>query len=102
MADFEYYTVTLDHTEPKDGWHTRALMIVKAENGEDALYRFGLLYSHHYANSAKATKGIHIEDGFHDLITEGTQKIIVKVKGGSQSAPASFSYSNAISVRQAA
>lgn len=93
----DYYTVTLDYTATGEG-HTRAILIQYAFNENAAREHFGRIHDTYFAQCATVVKGIHIENGFQDLVTDYAKKVILKVKSKNPDAPPMFSYSNSIYV----
>jgi len=92
-----YYTVTSDYM-PLEGGNTHAIVIAKASSETVALEYFQSIYGFQAAMSAKPREGIHIDNGFNELLTDEARKIIVKIKSKSPTAPTDFSYSNKIHV----
>ena len=89
----EHFTITLNHGGLK------AIMIQQAENEHQAYNEFVEVFGAFYRDLCHLTEGIHIENGFQDLITEGARKLLLKVKNGSPDAPKVFSYLNSMVVQ---
>ena len=72
-----YFTITSDIMN-KDG-HMQAIMIIDADNEEYAKREYVKTF-----NLAKfdIEEGIHIADGFADLVTAPIKKMITKYKSG--------------------
>ena len=90
-----YYTITLDHTNAKEG-HKRAIMILDAKSENEATAKFLNTFGPQYYNNLTLTEGIHIPQGFDRLLTEQAKKYILKVKSKSEDAPPLMSYQNMI------
>ena len=90
-----YYTVTLDHTSPKEG-HKRAIMILDAKDDIEAGAMFLLSFGSDYGDEMNITEGIHVPAGFDRLLTEQAKKYIMKVKTKAEDAPPLMSYQNMI------
>lgn len=88
-----YYTVTLDHVSNKDG-HKRAIMILDAEDEEEAEAKFSHSFGTH--NNINVIQGIHVPEGFDRLLTDQAKKYIMKVKTNAEDAPPLMSYQNMI------
>jgi hypothetical protein len=91
----EYFTVTMDHSAQGTG-HTRAILIQRAQDEEDAREHFGKVHGNYFASDATVVKGIRIEPEFQDLVTETARKFILKLTSKNPDAPGMFSYSNSI------
>ena len=59
-----------------------------------SLSRFETLYGNGLANKSTVNEGIHIENGFNDLLTDQARRILVKIKSNSSTAPDDFVYTN--------
>ena len=92
-----YYTITMDHVS--GGGHTRAIMILDAEDEYEAEKQFLVAFGPEYYKSVNVTKGIHIESGFDKLLTDHAKKYILKVKTKSDDAPPLISYQNMIHLK---
>lgn len=97
MIEYDYYTITMDYMATGEG-HSRAILIQYAQSEDEARENFKNVHGAYFTQFAKVTKGIHIDDGFQDLITEYAKKLILKVKSKNPDAPPMFSYSNCIHV----
>mgnify|MGYP006284411631 CR=1 FL=1 len=96
-----YYTVTMDHHSNSDG-HTRAIMIVDAEDETEASAKFLNTFGSQYHKSINLQEGIHVPEGFDRLLTEQAKKYIMKVKTKADDAPPLMSYQNMIKLNYAA
>lgn len=85
-----YYTITSD-IQNKEG-HTQAIMIIDIEDEEAAKREFVKTFKLYDFN---VDKGIHIADGFADLVTAPIKKLILKHKSGN-SDTSLVSYCNSI------
>jgi hypothetical protein len=72
-----YFTITSD-IQNKEG-HTLALMIIDADNEEYAKREYIKTFN---LPSFDIQEGIHISDGFADLVTAPIKKLITKHKSG--------------------
>ena len=90
-----YYTLTMDRACGKDG-HTTAIMIVDARDERDATSKFLNAFGAKFYNDLSVTKGIHIEQGFDQLLTDQAKKYILKVKSNAKDAPPNLFYQNMI------
>lgn len=95
-----YWTLTLEHTDPDS--HKRAIMIVDAKNKNEATAKFLNTFGPQYYNEVALTEGIHIPSGFDRLLTEHVKKYILKVKSGTDDAPAKLEYHNMIDLSHVA
>lgn len=85
-----YYTITSDlHNK---GGHTQAIMIIEAENEDDAKSEYLKTFN---LSEYNIVKGIKIEDGFSDLLTSPIKKFIMKHKSGN-SESSLISYCNSV------
>lgn len=88
-----YYTITSDYS-PINGGNSHAIMITKTSSESAALAHFQTLYGFNATQKAKIIKGIHVENGYNDLLTEVAKKTIVKIISGSKNSPSDFFYQN--------
>ena len=72
-----YFTITSDIMN-KDG-HTQAIMIIDADNEEYAKREYIKTFN---LPEFDISEGIHIADGFADLVTAPIKKLITKYKSG--------------------
>jgi hypothetical protein len=75
-----YFTITSD-IQNKDG-HTQAIMIINADNEEYAKREYIKTFN---LPVFDISEGIHIADGFADLVTAPIKKLITKYKSGNSS-----------------
>lgn len=95
MEEYDYYTITLDYLATGEGL-TRGLMIQFAKNEDEARKHFADVYGSYFAMGADVKKGIHINEGYDDLLTDMSKKFILKIKTKSEDRPPMFSYQNMI------
>lgn len=88
-----YYTITTD-IQNKDG-HTQSIMILDAKDKMDATAKFLNTFGPQYYNDLNVVEGIHIADGFADLVTTPIKKLIMKYKSGNSDVSL-VSYCNSI------
>lgn len=93
----DWFTVTLDYMATGEG-HTRAIWIGRATSEEEAKERFGVAHGKYFAMGAEAKRGLHIENGYADLLTDYAKKVLVKIKAKDKNGPGGFYYTNMISV----
>lgn len=96
-ADYDWYTVTLDYMATGEG-HTRAIWIGRANGEQAAKDAFARHHGTYFALGAEVKRGLQIENGFADLLTEYAKKILLRLKSNNPDAPGGFAYANIISV----
>jgi hypothetical protein len=85
-----YYTITSD-IQNKSG-HTQAIMIIEADNEEYAKREYIKTFN---LSDFDIQEGIHIADGYADLVTAPIKKMITKYKSGNSDVSL-VSYCNSI------
>ena len=88
-----YYTITTD-LQNKEG-QTQAIMIINAEDEETAKREYIKTFN---LPEFSITEGIHIADGFADLVTAPIKRMITKCKSGNADASL-VSYCNSVHTR---
>jgi hypothetical protein len=88
-----YFTITAEYK--KDKGHKQELMIVDAEDDTKAIDQFCQTFGLPPSGSMTVLEGIHIEDGFADLVTAPIKKLILKYKSGNSDVSL-VSYCNSI------
>ncbi len=88
-----YYTITTDFQDKKS--HTQAIMIIDAQNEEDAKSEYVKTFNLYEYD---IEEGIRIPDGFAGLVTDPIKKTLYKYASGRSNMPL-VSYSNRIQLK---